>query len=119
MIRFITVNNALVNVQHIVKVVDCEDGSTAIHLDSGEVLQTDSSPELDSAIMGTNHVVAIVPCKGLDAIMDDGAHQFQMPVRYLELTANGSYRPLAMRLGMEDWSEDYGFAGLAEASGKH
>lgn len=118
MIRFIAVNNTLVNVQHIVKVEDCEDGSTAIHLDNGEVLQTDSSPELDSAIMGTNHVIAIVPCKGLDAIMDNGTHQFQMPVRYLELTANGSYRPLAMRYGMEEWSEDYGFAGLTEVPGK-
>ena len=42
--RFIVINNCLVNVRHIVMAVDEADGTTAFHLDNGEVLHTQSSP---------------------------------------------------------------------------
>ena len=101
--RFIVINNCLVNVRHIVMAVDEADGTTAFHLDNGEVLHTQSSPELDDALMGIKHTVGIIPVRGLNAIMDDGTQQFQLPVRYLELTADGSWYPpptATIRTGM-------------------
>lgn len=91
--RFIVINNCLVNVRHIVMAVDEADGTTAFHLDNGEVLHTQSSPELDDALMGIKHTVGIIPVRGLNAIMDDGSRQFQLPVRYLELTRMGPVIP--------------------------
>lgn len=38
--RFIVINNSLVNVRHIVMAADEADGTTAFHLDNGEVLHT-------------------------------------------------------------------------------
>lgn len=116
--RFIVINNSLVNVRHIVMAVDEADGTTAFHLDNGEVLHTQSSPELDDALMGIKHTVGIIPVRGLNAIMDDGTQQFQMPVRYLELTADGSCYPLDTHGDDPHWNEDYGFIGLVEAPDK-
>ena len=95
-----------------------QDGTTAFHLDNGEVLHTQSSPELDDALMGRKHVVGIIPVRGLNAIMDDGTQQFQMPVRYLELTADGSCYPLDTHGDDPHWNEDYSFIGLVEAPDK-
>ena len=116
--RFIVINNCLVNVRHIVMAVDEAGGTTAFHLDNGEVLHTQSNPELDDALMGRKHTVGIIPVRGLNAIMEDGSRQFQMPVRYLELTADGSSYPLDTHGDDPHWNEDYSFIALVEAPDK-
>ena len=50
--------------------------------------------------------------------MDDGSRQFQLPVRYLELTADGSCYPLDTHGDDPHWNEDYSFIGLVEAPDK-
>lgn len=117
--RFIFFNNCCVNVRHIVMAVDEEDGTTTVHLDNGEILHTESGSELYGALMGRKHVVQIIPVRGINAIMQDGTEQFQMPIRYLKLTADGNYTPLDVHDDDPHWDEDYGFMGLVEAPGKH
>ena len=99
--------------------VDEEDGTTTVHLDNGEILHTESGSELYGALMGRKHVVQIIPVRGINAIMEDGTEQFQMPIRYLKLTADGNYTPLDVHDDDPHWDEDYGFMGLVEAPGKH
>ena len=63
MTRFIMVNDRLVSVDHIVTVAECDNGDTKLPWITA-VLTAPSSQELDQAIMGCHHVVAVIPCHG-------------------------------------------------------
>ena len=69
---------------------------------NGETIETEGNFELDRALFGMNHPVAIIPCNNLYALMELGNERFTVPVRHLVLTAGGSYYPLAQHYHEDD-----------------
>lgn len=94
MSRFIEVENRMINVDHIMEVIDHEDGTITICLGTGDTIKTESCVAAD--IKGSRHVVSIIPCgKNLWAELrgTDGM-PFGIEVGHLLLMADGSYYPL-------------------------
>lgn len=102
MSRFITINQSLINVDHIVSVAACDGDTIKITLANGETIETEATPELDQAIFGMNHPVAIIPCNKLYALMELHKERFTVPVRHLVLNSDGSYYPLAQLFQEDD-----------------
>lgn len=110
MSRFISVENLLINVDHIVKVVDHDNGTLTIYLDTGEQIKADDTPELD--ITGSLHTSNIVPCSGVWAVMERDGQEFTIPVRHLLITADGEYQPLEPLCIDDDFSENLFLKGM-------
>lgn len=103
MSRFISVHNMVINVDHIVRVLEQQDGSRTIYLSTGEEIEAHGDLDLD--IMGHNYIVDIVRCNdNLWARMEQAGKEFDVAVEHLVLTADGSYYPLEAAL-LEDESE--------------
>jgi hypothetical protein len=104
MSRFIVLEDRMINVDHIVEVVDHDDGVVTICLTNGEMIPADS--EVCDDILGYDHAVSVVPCgPNLWARMTyPNGKTFCIPVGNLILNADGTYYPLEAEL-LEDSSE--------------
>jgi len=104
MSRFIVLEDRMINVDHIVEVVDHDDGVVTICLTNGEMIPADS--EVCDKILGYDHAVSVVPCgPNLWARMTYlNGKTFCIPVGNLILKADGTYYPLEAEL-LEDSSE--------------
>lgn len=103
MSRFISVHNMVINVDHIVRVLEQGENSLIIYLSTGEKIEAHGDLNLD--ITGHNHIVGIVHCNdNLWARMEQDGKEFDIAVEHLVLTADGSYYPLEAAL-LEDESK--------------
>lgn len=103
MSRFISIHNMMVNVNHIVRILEQDEDTRIIYLSTGEKIEAHGDLNLD--IMGRNHIVDIVRCKdNLWARMEQDGKEFDVAIEHLVLTADGSYYPLEAAL-LEDESE--------------
>lgn len=103
MSRFISVHNMVINVDHIVRVLEQGENSLIIYLSTGEKIEAHGDLNLD--ITGHNHIVGIVRCNdNLWARMEQDGKEFDIAVEHLVLTADGSYYPLEAAL-LEEESE--------------
>ena len=60
MSRFIILEDRMINVDHIVEVVDHDDGVVTICLTNGEMIPAGS--EVCDKILGCDHAVSVIPC---------------------------------------------------------
>jgi len=103
MSRFISIHNMMINVDHIVRILEQDEDTRIIYLSTGEKVEAHGDLDLD--IMGHNHIVDIVPCNdNLWARMEQDGKEFDVAVEHLVLTADGSYYPLEAAL-LEEVSE--------------
>ena len=111
MSRFISIENRMVNIDHIVQVLNHEDGFITVFLDNGESIKTGSEAEID--ILGSRHVTAIVPCSiNLWAKMEQDGKEFDIAAEHLVLTADGRYYPLEASLLEKESCGDVTFKAL-------
>ena len=94
----------------IVKAVYSEDGKVAVYLNNGDLIEGENTPELD--IRGSRHVVGIIPCRGLVAIMGNDHQRYTVPIRNLVLTADGKYTPLEPMFAEDDALADSVYLGM-------
>lgn len=104
MSRFIILEDRMINVDHIVEVVDHDDGVVTICLTNGEMIPAGS--EVCDKILGCDHAVSVIPCgPNLWARMTyPNGKTFRIAVDNLILKADGTYYPLEAEL-LEDSSE--------------
>lgn len=104
MSRFIILEDRMINVDHIVEVVDHDDGVVTICLTNSEMIP--ASSEVCDKILGCDHAVSVIPCgPNLWARMTyPNGKTFRIAVDNLILKADGTYYPLEAEL-LEDSSE--------------
>jgi len=116
MSRFISVHNLMINVDHIVRILEQSDGSLIFYLSTGEKIEAQGDLDLD--IAGHNHIVDIVPCKdNLWARMEQNGKEFDIAVEHLVLTASGCYYPLEAALLEEESEGDVVYKGMVADDG--
>ena len=104
MSRFIILEDRMINVDHIVEVVDHDDGVVTICLTNSEMIP--ASSEVCDKILGCGQAVSVIPCgPNLWARMTyPNGKTFRIAVDNLILKADGTYYPLEAEL-LEDSSE--------------
>lgn len=103
MSRFISIHNMMINVDHIVRILEQDEDTRIIYLSTGERIEAHGDLDLD--ITGRNHIVDIVPCdNNLWARMEQDGKGFDVAVEHLVVTADGNYYPLEAAL-LEEASE--------------
>lgn len=103
MSRFISVHNMVINVDHIVRVLEQGENSLIIHNTNDVIMPRNVQIEV---AMGLNLFASThVRCNdNLWARMEQDGKEFDIAVEHLVLTADGSYYPLEAAL-LEDESK--------------
>ena len=98
MSRFVEVEEALINVDHIVSVQRHKNYTLSIFLDNGNVVKVDCAcGHIWKAIAGRDFLVATAPCSGISAAIDNEEGTRFYPVRQLGITGDGKVRPLCVQ----------------------
>lgn len=83
MSRFVEVEGALINVDHIVSVQRHKNYTLSIFLDNGNVVKVDCAcGHIWKAIAGRDFLVATAPCDGVSAAIDNEEGTRFYPVRH-------------------------------------
>lgn len=112
MSRFINLGVAIVNADYIIRVETFSEGNSAVYMSDGTMFRCDDLKVSD--LFGYGHIVSLVPCRGVDAVYNDGFRTIHVPVHTLAVNAAGEVYPLH-QTDDEGKTIDYGqFLGLCE-----
>ena len=118
MSRFVEVEGALINVDHIVSVQRHKNYTLSIFLDNGNVIKVDCAcGHIWKAIAGRDFIVATAPCGGVSAAIDNEEGTRFYPVRQLGITGDGKVRPLCVQTDRAEFLDDWpGYKGMVHTA---
>lgn len=118
MSRFVEVEEALINVDHIVSVQRHKNYTLSIFLDNGNVIKVDCAcGHIWKAIAGRDFIVATAPCGGVSAAIDNEEGTRFYPVRQLGITGYGKVRPLCVQTDRAEFLDDCpGYKGMVHTA---
>lgn len=112
--KFITIDDMMINIDHIIRISQEGKNRLTFHMDDGSVIESEGTLwNILCLTSGHSEVVSLSPCKDVCALMCKDGKQTLEPVLQLAACADGTVRPIDISSGFVRFlDEAASFCGL-------